>query len=34
MRATGNSFPAERLGETGVRGHEGDVVVYRIDPAA
>jgi len=33
MRATGNSFPAERLGETGVRGHEGDVVVYRIDPA-
>lgn len=34
MRATGYSFPAERLGETGMRGHEGDVVVYRIDPAA
>jgi len=34
MRAAGDGFPATRLGETGVRGHEGDVVVYRIDPAA
>ncbi len=33
MRAAGDGFPSERLGETGVRGHEGDVVVYRIDPA-
>jgi class 3 adenylate cyclase len=34
MRAAGGGFPATRLGETGVRGHEGDVVVYQIDPAA
>jgi class 3 adenylate cyclase len=34
MRAAGDGFPATRLGETGVRGHEGDVVVYHIDPAA
>ena len=34
MRAAGDGFPATRLGETGVRGHEGDVVVYQIDPAA
>ncbi len=34
MRAAGDGFPARRLGETGVRGHEGDVVVYRIDHAA
>jgi len=34
MRAAGDGFPAERLGETGVRGHEGEVVVYRIDPSA
>jgi class 3 adenylate cyclase len=33
MRAAGGGFPAERLGETGVRGHEGDVVVYKIDHA-
>jgi class 3 adenylate cyclase len=34
MRAAGEGLPAKRLGETGVRGHEGDVVVYQIDPAA
>jgi len=34
MHAAGDGFPAKRLGETGVRGHEGDVVVYQIDPAA
>ena len=34
MRAAGDGFPATRLGETGVRGHEGDVVVYQIDPSA
>jgi class 3 adenylate cyclase len=34
LRAAGDGFPAKRLGETGVRGHEGDVVVYQIDPAA
>lgn len=33
VRAAGDGFPATRLGETGVRGHRGDVVVYRIDPA-
>jgi class 3 adenylate cyclase len=33
MHAAGDGFPCERLGETGVRGHRGDVVVYRIDPA-
>jgi class 3 adenylate cyclase len=33
MRAAGDGFPATRLGETGVRGHEGDVVVYKIDPS-
>ena len=33
MRAAGDGFPAKRLGETGMRGHEGDVVVYQIDPA-
>jgi len=32
VRAAGDGFPCERLGETGVRGHRGDVVVYRIDP--
>ena len=26
-------FRCLRLGETGVRGHRGDIVVYRIDPA-
>ena len=34
MRAAGDGFPAKRLGETGVRGHEGDVVVYQIESAA
>ena len=34
MRAAGAGFPAKRLGETGVRGHEGDVVVYEIESAA
>ena len=34
LRAAGDGFPAKRLGETGVRGHEGDVVVYQIEPAA
>jgi len=33
VRAAGDGFPCTRLGETGVRGHRGDVVVYRIDPA-
>lgn len=31
MHAAGDGFRCERLGETGVRGHEGDVVVYRIE---
>jgi class 3 adenylate cyclase len=31
MRAAGGGFAGERLGETGVRGHQGDVVVYRIE---
>jgi len=34
MRSAGDGFPAKRIGETGVRGHEGEIVVYRIDPAA
>jgi class 3 adenylate cyclase len=29
--AAGAGFPCTRLGEAGVRGHRGDVVVYRID---
>jgi class 3 adenylate cyclase len=29
--AAGSGFPCVRLGETDVRGHLGDVVVYRID---
>jgi class 3 adenylate cyclase len=33
VRAAGDGFPCQRLGETGVRGHRGDVVVWRIDPA-
>ncbi len=33
VRAAGDGFPCTRLGETGVRGHRGDVVVYRIDPS-
>jgi len=32
VTAAGGGFPATRLGETDVRGHRGDVVVYRIDP--
>jgi class 3 adenylate cyclase len=31
--AAGDGFPCVRLGETGVRGHRGDVVVYRIGSA-
>jgi class 3 adenylate cyclase len=34
VRAAGEGFPCVRLGETGVRGHRGEVVVYRIGPAA
>jgi class 3 adenylate cyclase len=30
VRAAGDGFPCARLGETGVRGHRGDVVVYRV----
>jgi len=33
VRAAGEGFPCVRIGETGVRGHRGDVVVYRVDPA-
>ena len=33
VQAAGPGFPCVRLGETDVRGHRGDVVVYRIDPA-
>ena len=33
VRAAGDGFPCRRLGETGMRGHRGDVVVYRVDPA-
>jgi class 3 adenylate cyclase len=33
MRAAGTDFPCQRLGEAGVRGHRGEIVVYRIDPA-
>ena len=33
VRAAGDGFPCIRLGEAGVRGHRGDVVVYRIDPS-
>lgn len=32
MRAAGDGFPCKRLGETGMRGHRGEVVVWRIDP--
>jgi class 3 adenylate cyclase len=34
MRAAGDGFPCVRLGETGVRGHRGEVVVYRVGPPA
>ena len=33
VRAAGDGFPCKRLGETDVRGHRGNVVVWRIDPA-
>jgi class 3 adenylate cyclase len=33
VQAAGAGFPCVRLGETDVRGHRGDVMVYRIDPA-
>ncbi len=33
IRAAGGGFACERLGGTGVRGHEGEVVVYRIEAA-
>jgi class 3 adenylate cyclase len=33
MRAAGDGFPCKCLGETDVRGHRGNVVVWRIDPA-
>lgn len=33
VQAAGLGFPCVRLGETDVRGHRGEVVVYRIDPA-
>jgi class 3 adenylate cyclase len=33
VQAAGPGFPCVRLGETDVRGHRGEVVVYRIDPA-
>jgi class 3 adenylate cyclase len=32
VQAAGAGFTAKHLGETDVRGHKGDVVVYRIDP--
>lgn len=32
IRAAGDGFPCVRLGETGVRGHRGDIVVYRVGP--
>jgi class 3 adenylate cyclase len=33
VQAAGPGFPCVWLGETDVRGHRGDVVVYRVDPA-
>ena len=33
VQAAGPGFPCLRLGETDVRGHRGDVVVYRVDAA-
>ena len=33
VRLAGDGFPCRRLGETGVRGHRGDVVVYQVDPS-
>ena len=34
VQAAGDAFPCTRLGETGVRGHRGEVVVYRVGPSA
>jgi class 3 adenylate cyclase len=34
VRAAGDGFPCVRLGETGVRGHRGELVVYRVGPPA
>jgi class 3 adenylate cyclase len=34
MTAAGDGFITQRLGETDVRGHQGEIVVYRIDSAA
>lgn len=34
VRAAGDGFPCVRLGETGLRGHSGEVVVYRVGPSA
>ncbi|HTE35173.1 MAG TPA: adenylate/guanylate cyclase domain-containing protein, partial [Reyranella sp.] len=34
VRAAGDGFPCVRLGETDVRGHRGEVVVYRVGPSA
>ena len=34
VRAAGASASCVRLGVTDVRGHEDDVVVYRVGPAA
>ena len=33
VRAGGSGMACVRLGEADVRGHQGDVVVYRVDPA-
>ena len=33
VRAAGDGLPCVRLGEAGVRGHRGDVVVYRVGAA-
>lgn len=34
VRAAGGDFQYTRLGEADVRGHRGNVVVYRVDPSA
>jgi adenylate cyclase len=34
VRAAGAFDGCTRLGETDVRGHEGNVVVYRVGPSA
>lgn len=33
VKAAGGGFACERLGETDVRGHQGNVVVYRVEAA-